>query len=234
VIRKACGDCVRKCGKASHTLINILPGWTRARRNQLALLAVVEPISVGGKEKEVLMRKQLIAGAVAAALATTMTTSAMAGHGGGGGGGGHGGGGGGFHGGGGFGGFHGGGGGAFRSGGFQSGGVRSFAATPGAGFSGVHSGAVRGSFAAIPAGAGVVAGHSWAGHGWNGHGWHHGHRHFVRAFGVGGYGYYDDGYYGDPADYYGYTQGTCSSYYYDENGNTYCADGGTSFNAVGW
>jgi hypothetical protein len=84
--------------------------------------------------------------------------------------------------------------------------------------------------------AGAVAGHSWAGHAnaWNGHGGH-GHRHFVRGFGVGGYGYYDgSGYYDDSADYSGYTQGTCSSYYYDQSGNAYCADSGTSFNAVGW
>lgn len=96
----------------------------------------------------------------------------------------------------------------------------------------MRSNAVRGSFAAIPAGAGVIAGHNWAGHAWNGHERHGHHRHFVRVFGVGGYGYYDDGYYGDTADYS--YQGACSYYYYDQNGNAYCADGGTSFNAVGW
>ena len=42
------------------------------------------------------------------------------------------------------------------------------------------------------------------------------------------------GYYADPADYSGYYQGTCSAYYYDVNGNAYCADSGVTFNAVGW
>jgi hypothetical protein len=152
---------------------------------------------------------------------------------------GHGGGGGGGHGGGGMGGFHGGGVAAFHGGSvgaFHSGNVAAFRSGNVAAFNGaaVRSNSVRGSFAAMPAGAGVVAGHNWAGHAWNGHGGH-GHRHFVRAFGVGGYGYYDgSGYYDDSADYSTYYQGTCSSYYYDQNGNAYCADGGTSFNAVGW
>jgi hypothetical protein len=99
----------------------------------------------------------------------------------------------------------------------------------------MRNNAIRGSFAAMPAGAAVVAGRNWNGHGWNGHGWHHGHghRHFVRGFGIGGLGYYGGyGYYDDPVDYS--YQGTCSSYYYDENGNTYCADSGVTFNAVGW
>ena len=68
-------------------------------------------------------------------------------------------------------------------------------------------------------------------------GMHGHHRHFARGFGFGGIGIYDGdygGYYADPADYSGYYQGTCSAYYYDVNGNAYCADSGVTFNAVGW
>ena len=108
------------------------------------------------------MRKQLIAGAMAVALATTMTTGAMAF-----GGGGHGGGGGGGHGGGfGGGGFHGGGTGGFLAaagvGAFHGGSVGAFRASRRrlalASVASTTAGAIRGSYAAIPAGAAAVAG----------------------------------------------------------------------------
>jgi hypothetical protein len=86
-----------------------------------------QPISVNDRVEEVLMRKQLLAGAMAVALATGMTTSAMAfGRGGGG-----------FHGGGG--GFHGG------MGGFHGGGFRgSFGAMHGGNFAGMRGFSGRG------------------------------------------------------------------------------------------
>jgi hypothetical protein len=190
---------------------------------------VVSEVRLSIEERQVMLRKTMIALFAAASVAMLAPGMALAR--GGGGGGGHGGGGGGGHGGGGFGGggFHGGGG--FGGGGFHGGGgfggggfARSAAvgggfarsAAVGGGFA--RSAAINGNFARSAAigAAGVHTGVAF--NHFHGAGFHHGfHRRGFIGFGVGPYAY-DDGYYDDP--YY-----TDNSYYdnsYYEDGSNGC------------
>jgi hypothetical protein len=153
------------------------------------------------EERQVMLRKTMIALLAAASVAMLTPGMALAR---GGGGGGHGGGGGG-HGGGGFGGgFHGGGG--FGGGGFAR------SAAVGGGFA--RSAAVGGNFARSAAigGAGAVAFNHFHGGGFH-HGFHR--RGFIGGFGYDGPYAYDDGYYDDPSYY------TDNSYYQDDSNGCY-------------